>query len=90
MISDAHGAKNLRGSTLQPQGLEEQVTENDVVTMIAACLYASRATDDALRAEPDIAVLADEAWNVYHKLRRAVAVSPRSQGGDEGTPIGRG
>jgi hypothetical protein len=29
--------------------------KNDVVIAIAASLYASRATDDALRAEPPIA-----------------------------------
>ena len=45
---------------------------NDVVIAIAASLYASRATDDALRAEPPIDAIAKEAWDLYHKLERAV------------------
>jgi hypothetical protein len=45
---------------------------NDVVVAIAASLYASRATDDALRAEPSFDLLAREAWDLYHKLERAV------------------
>ena len=67
----------------QPHSLEEQVNnQDDVVTMIAASLYASRATDDALRAEPDVAAIADEAWDLYNKLERAVTASPRRQGGN--------
>ena len=54
--------------------------ENDVVIAIAASLYASRATDDALRAEPPIQELANEAWDLYHKLERAVRSSPRQHG----------
>jgi hypothetical protein len=46
--------------------------KNDVVIAIAASLYASRATDDALRAEPPIEAIANEAWDLYHKLERAV------------------
>ena len=58
--------------------------KNDVVIAIAASLYASRATDDALRAEPPIEALADEAWDLYYKLERAVRTSDRrhSDGGD--------
>jgi hypothetical protein len=51
--------------------------KNDVVIAIAASLYASRATDDALRAEPPIEMLANEAWDLYYKLERAVQDSPR-------------
>ena len=36
--------------------------KNDLVVAIAASLYASRATDDALRAEPPLDALANEAW----------------------------
>jgi hypothetical protein len=54
--------------------------ENDVVIAIAASLYASRATDDALRAEPPLQELANEAWDLYHKLERAVRSSPRQHG----------
>jgi hypothetical protein len=46
--------------------------KNDVVIGIAASLYASRATDDALRAEPPLEAIANEAWDLYHKLERAV------------------
>ena len=49
--------------------------QNDVVIGIAASLYASRATDDALRAEPDLQALADEAWDLYFRLQRAVSES---------------
>jgi hypothetical protein len=48
--------------------------KNDVVIGIAASLYASRATDDALRAEPNLEALASEAWDLYFKLQRAVSV----------------
>ena len=59
-------------------GRELPVTDKeDVVTAIAASLYASRATEDALRAEPPIDALADEAWDLYHKFERAVRRSPR-------------
>jgi hypothetical protein len=50
---------------------------HDVVIGIAASLYASRATDDALRAEPNLEVLANEAWDLYFKLQRAVSESQR-------------
>ncbi len=46
--------------------------KTDVVIAIAASLYASRATDDALRGEPPFEALANEAWSLYHKLDRAV------------------
>jgi hypothetical protein len=46
---------------------------HDVVIGIAASLYASRATDDALRGEPNLEVLANEAWDLYFKLQRAVS-----------------
>ena len=46
--------------------------KNDLVVAIAASLYASRATDDALRAEPSFDAIANEAWSLYHKLERAV------------------
>jgi hypothetical protein len=49
--------------------------KNDVVIGIAASLYASRATDDALRAEPDLEALANEAWDLYFRLQRAVSES---------------
>ena len=49
--------------------------KNDVVIGIAASLYASRATDDALRAEPNLEALANEAWGLYYKLQRAVSES---------------
>ncbi len=49
--------------------------KTDVVIALAASLYASRATDDALRAEPDFEALASEAWALYHKLDRAVRAS---------------
>ena len=48
---------------------------NDVVIGIAASLYASRATDDALRAEPNLEALANEAWDLYFKLQRLVSES---------------
>jgi hypothetical protein len=54
--------------------------KNDVVIAIAASLYASRATDDALRAEPPLEALANEAWDLYYKLERVVASSPRRHG----------
>jgi hypothetical protein len=53
---------------------------NDVVMAIAASLYASRATDDAIRAEPSMEVIAAEAWDLYYKLERAVRSSPRRHG----------
>ena len=46
--------------------------KNDLVVAIAAILYASRATDDPLRAEPSFDALAHEAWGLYQKLERAV------------------
>jgi hypothetical protein len=62
---------------------------NDVVIAIAASLCASRATDDALRAEPPIQELANEAWDLYHKLERAVRSSPRQHGDGGDLQIGR-
>jgi len=53
---------------------------NDVVVAIAASLYASRATEDAIRAEPDLEAIAAEAWDLYYKLERAVVSSPRRHG----------
>ena len=49
--------------------------KDDVVIGIAASLYASRATDDALRGEPNLEALANEAWDLYFKLQRAVSES---------------
>lgn len=61
--------------------------KDDVVTAIAASLYASRATDDAIRAEPAIEALAREAWDLYHKLERAVRTSSHRDGdGGDGYP----
>jgi hypothetical protein len=57
--------------------------KNDVVVAIAASLYASRATDDAIRAEPPIEGLADEAWDLYYKLERAVRSSSHHDGDSE-------
>jgi hypothetical protein len=54
--------------------------KNDVVIAIAASLYASRATDDALRAEPPIEVIVNEAWDLYYKLEPAVRTSDRRHG----------
>jgi hypothetical protein len=53
---------------------------NDVVIAIGASLYASRATGDALRAEPDMEAIATEAWDLYDKLERAVRNSARRPG----------
>jgi hypothetical protein len=49
--------------------------KHDVVVGIAASLYASRATNDALRAEPNLEALANEAWDLYFQLQRAVSGS---------------
>jgi hypothetical protein len=49
--------------------------KDDVVIGIAASLYASRATDDAIRSEPNVEALANEAWDLYFKLQRAVSES---------------
>jgi hypothetical protein len=46
--------------------------KHDLVVAIASSLYASRATDDALRAKPSFDAIANEAWSLYHKLERAV------------------
>lgn len=46
--------------------------EDDVVVGIAASLYASQATEDAIRAEPNLDAIAHEAWAIYYKLQRAV------------------
>jgi hypothetical protein len=37
-----------------------------VVITIAASLYVSGATDDALRAEPPIEAIVNEAWDLYY------------------------
>ena len=58
------------------------MNRDDAVTVIAACLYASRATDDSIRAERHVAAIEDEAWDLYSKLQAAVAVSSRKE--DEG------
>jgi hypothetical protein len=63
--------------------------KNDVVIAIAACLYASRATDDAIRADPPVAAIADEAWDLYYKLERAVRESPRRAGDGESPLMAR-
>ena len=57
---------------------------NDVVIGIAASLYASRATDDALRAEPNLEALANEAWDLYFKLQRVVSASHGAAAAREG------
>ena len=49
--------------------------KNDVVIGIAASLYASRASDDVLRGEPNLEALANEAWDLYFKLQGAVSES---------------
>ncbi len=54
--------------------------KNDVVIAIAASLYTTRATEDAIRAEPDMQVIATEAWDLYYKLERAVRSSPMRHG----------
>jgi hypothetical protein len=62
--------------------------KNDVVIAIAASLYASRATDDALRAEPPIEAIVNEAWDLYYKLERAVGTSDHRHG-DREAQLGR-
>ena len=49
--------------------------KHDVVIGIAASLYAMRATDDAVRDEPNLEALVNEAWDLYFKLQRAVSES---------------
>jgi hypothetical protein len=49
--------------------------KHDVVIGIAASLYASRATNDALRADPNLDALANETWDLYFELQRAVSGS---------------
>jgi hypothetical protein len=60
--------------------------KNDVVIAIAASLYASRATNDALRADPDVEAIATEAWDLYYKLEHAVRNSS-GRHGDGGPPL---
>ena len=60
--------------------------KNDVVIAIGASLYASRATGDDLRAEPEIEAIVAEAWDLYYKLERAVRNSSRRHG-DGGSPL---
>jgi hypothetical protein len=59
--------------------------KNDLVVAIAASLYASRATDDTIRANPPIEALADEAWDLYYKVERAVRASSHRDGDTAGT-----
>jgi hypothetical protein len=61
------------------KGMGNVTDKNDVVAAIAASRYASRATDDAIRAEPPIEALADEAWDLYYKFERAVRSSSHRQ-----------
>lgn len=63
--------------------------QNDVVAAIAATLYASRATDDAIRAEPPIEALANEAWDLYYKFAGAVRTSSHRHGDSEDVEPGR-
>ena len=63
--------------------------QNDVVAAIAATLYASRATDDAIRAEPPIEALANEAWDLYYKFAGAVRTSSHRHGDSEDVESGR-
>jgi hypothetical protein len=58
----------------------------DAVIAIAASLYASRATDDAIRGEPPMEAIANEAWDLYYKLEHAVLISPHRHGGDRPPP----
>lgn len=83
MVSDAARLE------AEPEGEVHVIDKDDVVIAIAASLYASRATDDAVRAEPDIQALANEAWNLYHKLERAVGSSPHRHGDGGAAQIGR-
>jgi hypothetical protein len=46
--------------------------KNDVVVGLAAILYSNRATEDAIREEPDFTEIANEAWALYFKLEDAV------------------
>ena len=81
---------NNRGMLPIPR--EPPMTDkNDVVIAIAASLYATRATDDAIRAEPDMDALAKEAWDLFHKLERAVEASAGGIRVDEGrrSPVER-
>jgi hypothetical protein len=55
-------------------------SKDDIVIAIAASLYASRATEDPLRADPNMDLLAAEAWDLYSRLEDAVQRSPRRQG----------
>jgi hypothetical protein len=55
-------------------------SKDDVVIAIAASLYASRATEDPLRADPDMDLIAAEAWDLYYRLEGAVQRSPRRSG----------
>ena len=64
------------------------IDKNDVVIAIAGSLYASRATDDKLRAEPLIEEIVNEAWDLYYNLERAVRTSNRRHA-EGGTPLGR-
>jgi hypothetical protein len=65
------------------RGIAPVTDKNDIVTAIAASLYASRATDDAIRGAPPIEALADEAWDLYYTFERAVRSSSHRQGEGE-------
>jgi hypothetical protein len=67
-------------------GEADLTDNNDVVIAIAASLYAIRATDDAIRSEPSMETIANEAWDLYYKLESAVRDSPRRHG-DGGPPF---
>lgn len=81
----AHPLVLLLGLSRKESG---NVTDrNDLVAAIAAMLYANRATDDAIRAEPPIEALADEAWDLYYKFERVVRTSSHRDGDDQGAPL---
>jgi hypothetical protein len=50
---------------------------NDVVIAIAATLWASRNSAGTGLGEQPLGEIAGEAWDLYHKLYRAVLDSPR-------------
>jgi hypothetical protein len=71
----------LNSNRKRPNSKELHMTDkNDMVIAIAASLYTTRATKDAIRAEPDMQVIAAEAWDLYYKLEHAVRSSPRRDG----------
>jgi hypothetical protein len=58
--------------TSERESGDKMPDKNDVAIAIAASLYANRITEDALRAEPAMEVIANEAWDLYYKLERAI------------------